>query len=117
MRVRAILLAAALMLASPGARAADLVVWWEKGFHPEEDMAVRELIAAFEAKTGRHVELASPSQDDMQAKVLTALEAGRPPDFVFGTSTINYHYALWAHESRLADLADALVPRPLFGPV
>ena len=37
MRVQAILLAAALALAPLGARAADLVVWWEKGFCPDED--------------------------------------------------------------------------------
>ena len=37
MRVRAVLLAAALVLAPLGARAADLVVWWEEGFNPEED--------------------------------------------------------------------------------
>jgi hypothetical protein len=30
MRVRAVLLAAALVLAPLGARAADLVVWWDK---------------------------------------------------------------------------------------
>ena len=34
MRVRAILLAAALVLAPLGARAADLVVWWEEGLLP-----------------------------------------------------------------------------------
>ena len=57
MRVRAIILAAALMLAPLGARAADLVVWWEQGFYPEEDQAVREMVAAFEQKTGKKVEL------------------------------------------------------------
>ena len=41
MRVRAVILAAALMLAPLGAWAADLVVWWEEGFNPEEDHAVR----------------------------------------------------------------------------
>ena len=42
MRVRAVLLAAALALAPLGVRAADLVVWWEKGFYPEADQAVRD---------------------------------------------------------------------------
>jgi hypothetical protein len=46
MRVRAVVLAAALVLAPLGARAADLVVWWEEGFNPEEDTAVRDIIAA-----------------------------------------------------------------------
>ena len=57
MRRQAIVLAAALALAPLGARAADLVVWWEKGFYPQEDEAVREIVAAFEQKTGKQVEL------------------------------------------------------------
>jgi hypothetical protein len=32
MRVRTVLLAAALVLAPLGARAADLVVWWDKPY-------------------------------------------------------------------------------------
>ncbi len=45
------------LLAPPAARAADLVVWWDKGFYPQEDAAVREIIAAFEQETGKQVEL------------------------------------------------------------
>ena len=40
MRARAVVLAVAIVLAPLGARAADLVVWWEKGFYPQEDEAV-----------------------------------------------------------------------------
>ena len=40
-----------------GAKAADLVVWWDKGANPEEDAAVKETIAAFEQKTDKQVEL------------------------------------------------------------
>src|SRR4051794_36629543 len=57
MRVRAVLLAAALALAPPGARAADLVVWWDKAYYPEENQALAELTRAFEAKTGLKIEL------------------------------------------------------------
>jgi hypothetical protein len=35
MRVRAAILAAALVLAPLAARAADLVIWWEEGYYPE----------------------------------------------------------------------------------
>jgi hypothetical protein len=45
MQVRAILLAAALMLAPLSARAADLVIWWDKGYCLEEDAAVAKLVA------------------------------------------------------------------------
>jgi hypothetical protein len=34
MRRSAVVLGAILLLAPLGARAADLVVWWEKGFYP-----------------------------------------------------------------------------------
>ena len=57
MRARAIVLAAALVLAPLGAEAADLVVWWEKGYYAQEDEAVRETIAAFEQESGKQVEL------------------------------------------------------------
>ena len=76
----------AVVIAPLGAKAADLVVWWEKGYNPEEDAAVREIIAAFEQDSGKQVELEQPSQDDMEAKVLAAVEAGQPPDFLFGTN-------------------------------
>ena len=62
------LVATALLLAPLGARAADLVVWWEKGFYPQEDEAVREIIAAFEQKAGKQVELVRPAQNEMRGQ-------------------------------------------------
>jgi ABC-type glycerol-3-phosphate transport system substrate-binding protein len=50
---RILIFAAALVLAPLGAKAADLVVWWEQGFYPEEEAAVREIMAAFEQETGK----------------------------------------------------------------
>ena len=41
------------------------------------------------------------------AKTLAELEAGRPPDFLFGTET-DFHHGQWASEGRLVDLGDAL---------
>ena len=57
MRIRAIIFAAALVMAPLGARGADLVVWWQEGYHPQEDAALREVVAAFEQETGKQVEL------------------------------------------------------------
>ena len=48
MQKQVIALAAALMFAPLGARAADLVVWWSEGYTNQEDEAVREVIAAFD---------------------------------------------------------------------
>ncbi len=113
---RILILGAALVLAPLGARAADLVVWWEKGFNPQEDAAVREIVAAFEQKTGKQVELERPSHDDIEAKALAAVEAGLPPDFLFGMNT-DYLYGQWAAEDRLIDLSDVIGPfASLFDP-
>ena len=103
------LVASALLLAPHGARAADLVVWWEKGFYPQEDAAVREIIAAFEQETGKQVELVRNGRDlDQQtAAVQAAIDAGRPPDFLFGQVASN-QIPRWAEEGRLVDLTDTI---------
>ena len=43
MQVRAVVLAAALLLAPLAARAADLVIWWDKWTYPEADRAIAEV--------------------------------------------------------------------------
>jgi multiple sugar transport system substrate-binding protein len=106
-RLAPALFAAVLILAPLVARAADLVVWWEKGFYPQEDEAVREIIAAFEQGTGKLVELVQPAQDEIFDKAQAALAAGRPPDFLYGTIVL---WEQWAYEDQLADLEGALGP-------
>ena len=90
MRSRTAVFAAMLAMAPLGAQAADLVVWWEEGQAAEEDEAVREIIAAFEQKTGKQVELVLGEQEELVSDLVAALEAGRPPpDFVFTFSASN----------------------------
>jgi ABC-type glycerol-3-phosphate transport system substrate-binding protein len=86
MQVRAVILAAALMLTSSSVSAADLVVWWEEGFYPGEDQAVEETVIAFEHKTGKDVELVFHPALDLEAKTLVVVAAGRLPDFLFGVA-------------------------------
>jgi multiple sugar transport system substrate-binding protein len=117
MRIDAVILAAALTAAPIGAESADLVVWWEKGFNPEEDAAVREIIAAFEKKTGKQVELVLEEHEQLRADTLAAIEAGlRSPDFIFTVLGIEQRDQ-WAYEGRLVELTDAIGPmRELFVP-
>jgi multiple sugar transport system substrate-binding protein len=116
MRRYAFIVAALFSMAPVGAKAADLVVWWEQGYNPEEDAAVRETVAAFEQETGKQVELDLPSHNDMVAKVLAAVDAGRPPDFLFGFQT-DWYYGQWAYEDRLVDLSEVIAPfANLFAP-
>jgi multiple sugar transport system substrate-binding protein len=104
---RILIFVAALVLTPLGARAADLVVWWEKGFYPQEDKAVREIIAAFEQQTGKRIDLVQPTQDEMFDRAPTALETGEPPDFVLGTRFGSY-ISEWAYNDRLLDLTDTV---------
>lgn len=117
MRIEAVLLAVALATAPFGAQAADLVVWWEKGFTPEEDAAVREIVAAFEQKTGKQVELVLEEWEPLRDDTVAAIAAGwRPPDFVFAVNGIPQRDQ-WAYEGRLVELRDAIGPmREMFAP-
>ena len=107
MRGHTLVLAAALLMAPLDAKAADLLVWWEKGYYPQEDEAVREIVAAFEQATGTQVELVFQEQSQLPQKILAALEAGRPPDFAFGLWLVE-NVGEWAFNDRLADLSDAI---------
>jgi len=109
MRIRAAVLAAALILAPLGAGAADLVVWWDEGYYAEEGDAIVEVIDAFEHKTGKKVDLITFDQEELPGAVEAALEAGAPPDFAFGYN-LPEHVAPWAFRDRLVDLADAIGP-------
>jgi hypothetical protein len=95
-----------LTLAARDAKAADLVVWWDKGAYPQEDEAVGEIVAAFEQKTGKQVELVQPTQDEIIEQVQSALQAGAPPDFLF--SVYIHAAADWAYQDRLVDLKTVL---------
>src|SRR4051794_3955054 len=112
MQVRAVLLAATLALAPLTATAADLVIWWEKGYNPEVDAAIRETVAAFEQKTGKQVELSLHVQWELPDELQAALKAGRPPDLAFGNWL--YQYATeWAFEGRLIDLTAIVASLPV----
>ena len=109
MRSGNVIFAVMLAMVPLGAKGADLVVWWEEGFYPEEDKAVRETIDAFEHKTGKDVELVLHPQAELTGKVQAAIETGHPPDFLFGL-LIDANIDPWAYDDRLVDLAEAVGP-------
>lgn len=117
MRSHAVILGAIVLLSPLGAQAADLVEWWEYGYTPEEDAAVRETNAAFEHKTGKQVEVIFYPDPEYPGKLAATVEAGAPtPDFAFGTGNV-LHLSKWAIEDRLVDLTDTVGPyADLFDP-
>jgi multiple sugar transport system substrate-binding protein len=101
------LLAAAIIMAPLGAKAADLVVWWQKEAYAQEDEALREIIAVFEQESGQRVDLILYPDEELPGKLEAALGAGQPPDFAFSLR-MNDYISQWAFEDRLVDLTDTV---------
>jgi multiple sugar transport system substrate-binding protein len=106
-RLIPIVIASLLLAAPPGARAADLVVRWDKAIYPKEEEALHDTVAAFEQKTGKQVKLTFYPQEELADRISKALEAGDPPDFAFGV-LLNTYIPRWALEDRLLDLSDSV---------
>jgi multiple sugar transport system substrate-binding protein len=106
MCIRAAAFAAALAMPL-GAKAADLVVWWEEGNYAQEDAALRETIAAFEQDSGKRVELAFYAQAELPGRI-AGIEAGQPPDLAFGLRRFSDFISEWAFDDRLVDLTDTV---------
>jgi multiple sugar transport system substrate-binding protein len=107
MRKQAVLIALALVLAPVGARAADLVVWWDEPYYAEEGEALKEIIADFEQESGKKVELVFHPDSEHGEAIAAALGAGQPPDFAFGFLLGDYVGQL-AFDDRLVDLTTAI---------
>lgn len=79
------LLAASLVTgAGPAAAAGQTItVWWNQGFYPAEDQAMRDMVAAWEKQSGNKVDLTLYNGSDMPTKVISALTTGEVPDLVY----------------------------------
>ncbi|HUZ62335.1 MAG TPA: extracellular solute-binding protein, partial [Acetobacteraceae bacterium] len=60
-----------------------LVVWWNQGFYPAEDQAMRKTVAAWEKKTGNKVELTFYNGSDLPTKIISAMTTGDVPDICY----------------------------------
>lgn len=85
-------LAAALCLSAAGALGVPqpavaagqtITVWWNQGFYPAEDQAFRDVVAAWEKKTGNKVDLTFYNGSDLPAKIISAITTGGVPDLCY----------------------------------
>src|SRR5687767_10822109 len=67
------------------------------------------MMAAFEKKTAKQIELVFLPQEVLPDKLQSAIAAGEPPDFEFGINS-NRLIPKWAQEDRLVELSAALGP-------
>src|SRR5207244_12797309 len=70
--------------ALPAAAQETLVVYWTKGFYPQEDKALDDMIVKFQQKTGVKIELSRYSPQESVPKAVAALDSGTPPDVAYG---------------------------------
>ncbi|NER80122.1 MAG: carbohydrate ABC transporter substrate-binding protein [Leptolyngbya sp. SIO1D8] len=87
-----------------------LRIFWNQGFYPEEDLALQQIVDAWEAETGISVELTLYSSDDILNQTTVALESGNPPDIVFAHRADYTLQPQWAWEGKLVDVSDVLEP-------
>jgi hypothetical protein len=73
MRGRAVVLAAAIVMAPLGARGADLVVCWQKRFYAQREGSVSEIVAAFEQGTAKRLDCCPMDLQNDVAKAIVAV--------------------------------------------
>src|SRR3546814_6743789 len=72
------------MLAPMAAQGAEtLTVWWNKGYYPAEDAAIKDIVRKWEEKTGNKVLLTFYSTEDLPTKLIAAINAGSVPDVAY----------------------------------
>lgn len=88
----------------------QVVLWWNKSYYPEEDAALERIIEQWELESGNTAELSFFTTEDLPKKILSAVEAGNPPDIAFA------HLNDWQINPRLAwlgqleDVSDVVGP-------
>src|SRR5215472_5781396 len=102
-------LAAAGTLARPyiaNAAATTAEVWWTQGFVPEEDVAVKKLVADYEKASGNTIDLSIMPFAPLRQKIIAAVTSGVVPD-MFSQSP-NELIALLAWDDKLVDVTDVV---------
>jgi multiple sugar transport system substrate-binding protein len=101
------LMASTLVVTPIAVGAADLTIWWSKGYYPSEDEGLRRVVAGFEDETQTKVDLTFVSMPDLATKTLAALESGEPPDIDF---LLSEQMRRWAFDGALLNLDDVVGP-------
>src|SRR5438128_372163 len=97
-----------------GAQGQKLVVWWNKGYYPEEDAAMQKIVKEFEASHKVEIDLSFTAQEDLLKKITAALIARRVPDVAFCFFNDWQVVPKFGWGDQLADVSDliqALKPR------
>ena len=105
------LAACALLMAVSGAVQAagqTVTVWWNQGFYPAEDQAMRDMVAAWEKQSGNKIDLTFYNGSDMPAKIISSITTGEVPDlaYVDNGDFLLLPQAAW--NDKLVDVSDVV---------
>src|SRR5579862_6369190 len=104
-------LAAAGAFARPyiaNAQAKTAQVWWAQGFVPEEDEALKTMVASYQKASGNSIDLTIVPFAPLRQKIISAITSGVVPDLT--TIGVLEMPALQAWENNLVDVSDVLEP-------
>jgi multiple sugar transport system substrate-binding protein len=101
--------AAAETLARPyiaNAAATTAEVWWAQGFVPEEDVAIKKVVADYQKASGNTIDLTITPFAPQRQKIVAAVQSGIVPD-VFPNNPGEI-VALYAWDDKLLDVSDVV---------
>ncbi|MEM1168315.1 MAG: ABC transporter substrate-binding protein, partial [Cyanobacteria bacterium P01_H01_bin.35] len=87
-----------------------LTIWWNRGYYPEQEEALKKIVAEWEDKTDNKVKLLFFSEDDILQAAIDGLETGKPPDLLFSERAEYTLIPQWAWEGKLVDVSDVIKP-------
>src|SRR5271154_4885976 len=80
--------------------------WWVQGFVPEEDVAIKKIVADYEKASGNTIDLSIMPFAPQRQKIVSAVTSGVVPD-LFRNSPDEI-IALYAWDDKLVDVTDVV---------
>nr|WP_293109754.1 ABC transporter substrate-binding protein [Okeania sp. SIO2F4] len=87
-----------------------LTIWWNRGYYPEQEEALKKVVAEWQEKTDNKVELLLFSEDDILQAAIDALAAGKAPDILFSERAEYTLIPQWGWQGKLVDVSDVIEP-------
>jgi multiple sugar transport system substrate-binding protein len=81
------------------AAATTAEVWWTQGFVPEEDVAIKKIVADYEKASGNTIDHSITPYAPLRQKIVSAVTSGVVPDLCQNTPV--EIIALWAWADKL----------------
>src|SRR5215813_10158674 len=88
------------------AAATTAEVWWAQGFVPEEDAAIKKIVADYERASGNTIDLSIMPFAPQRQKIVAAVQSGVVPDVIVNNPV--EITALYAWDDKLIDVSDII---------